>query len=247
MTRPSPEEALERYMQDAKANGVSFKQTSARRHFLRQLMGILRTVSQDGAGYRAATAETMRIIPEENRSDFITAVRDFYPYWNGEFAPINPPPQAAVATPIFTLPPAPPPASNDGQAEVSAIMGALSAMETDPWSRQDLASLERQLLQLRSLSRYREELGRIGLSASNIELRTRLMKLLLYTIRHENQNTEVYRQGVDKVLTLMPQQDKWHIFVSLAREFFYFLANSPEANSKLQKQIDEHEMRGLLG
>lgn len=259
MSRPSPDEALEQYLLDAKNKGISFKTLSTSRHFLRQLLGGLRGVSQDGAGYRAATEEIMRIMPEENRTAFLSAVREFFPYWNGEvtakpaeerIAPSLPP----VATPVYTisepliaaLAPSESGGSTVGMALGAGLAHAIARMEQDPWAQQDIVTLERQLLQMRSLGRYTEELKRLGLSDSNVQLRSRLMKFLLYTIRDKSQNTEVYRLGVDKALTLLPKQDRWHIFVSLAREFFYFLAATPDAGSKVQMNISDEEMLALL-
>jgi hypothetical protein len=251
MLRPSPDEALEQFISDAKANGVSFKQQSTARHFLRQLMGVLRTLSADGAGYRAATEEIGRIIPEENKEAYLMAVRDFFPYWNGDkaIAPAKPKldltaPPVAVATPIAA------PRSMGASFQTAELprhfAGAMAQMDEDPWADRDLASLERQVMQWRSLTRYREELVKLGLTESNVALRQRLMKLLLYTMRDESQNTELYRSGVDRMLTLLPHQERWHVFVSLAREFFYFMAGAPDAGSKLQAGISDADMLGLL-
>jgi len=259
MSRPSPDEALEQYILDAKNKGISFKQLSTSRHFLRQLLGGLRNVSQDGAGYRAVTEEITRIIPEENRSAFLSAVREFFPYWNGDVIArpaeerAAPPAIPPVATPVYVASEQPSFSGmsterGGGTIETTAanLAMAIVRMEQDPWSQQDVLMLERQLLQMRSLSRYVEELKRLGLPDSNVQLRSRLMKFLLYTIRDKSQNTEVYRLGVDKALTLLPKQDRWHIFVSLAREFFYFLAATPDAGSKVQVNISDEEMLALL-
>lgn len=255
MSRPTPEDALERYLQDAKNRGDSFKQMSAARHFLRLLLSALKNASADGAGYRMATEETGRIIPEESRPAFILAVREYYPYWNGEVkegAPGSTPAPAVAAQPrgTATLNVATPiVATEQAVAAIGSSLGtgftsALATMEVDAWARQSVASLERQLLQMRSLAAYAEELKSLGLSEENQACRIRYMKLLLYTIRDDNQNTEVYRLGVDKVLPLLPQ-DRWQVFVSLAREFFYFLASAPNAASKLNPGISDDEVLSL--
>ncbi|HEY9103387.1 hypothetical protein [Chitinimonas sp.] len=244
MSRPSPEQALERYLDDLKRRGLSNKQLTLARHFLRHLLSTLRDLPQDGSGYRKAAEMTLRNFPED--AQFVEMLRDFFPHWNGE-APDT------VSGPV-PRPAAPPPASppvSGGQAAASTasagtLLAAVGRMNADPWSQASLAQLERHTHQLKSLARYQEELKKAGVEDLNIQARSLLIKLLLYTTREVVQNTDNYRKGVDQVLLLFPQQERWHVFVSLAREFFYFLANDPEASSKLQKQISTADLQGLM-
>ncbi|GAB3249575.1 hypothetical protein [Chitinimonas naiadis] len=231
MRRPSPDQALENYLEDLKQRGMTNKQLTLARHFLRHLLSTLRDLPQDGAGYRQAAGLTLRNFPEDDQ--FVGLLRDFFPHWNGE-APER------TSAPATITPPVP------KSEEVASIQVALGRMQADPWSQASLGQLERHTHQLKSLVRYQEELKKAGLEEPNIQARLMLIKLLLYTTRDVAQNTDNYRSGVDQVLTLFPQQERWHVFVSLAREFFYFLANDPAAGSKLQMQISTAELQGLL-
>jgi hypothetical protein len=146
-----------------------------------------------------------------------------------------------------------PPAEQAGDAPKSSPSvsarsygAAMAQMESDPWSHCTVTELERHLHQLRSLARYGEALKKASIDEPNIHARMGLIKLLLFTIRDMPQNTDSYRSGVDKVLLLFPQQERWHVFVSLAREFFYFLAGDADASSRLQTQLSHAELLGLI-
>lgn len=249
MSRPSPDQALEQYLDELKRRGLSNKQLTLARHFLRHLLSTLRDLPQDGSGYRKAAEMTLRNFPDDPQ--FVEMLRDFFPHWNGE-APdtvSGPIPRAvapAAAGGAAAVPVAGPDAGSAAGSSVATLLAAVGRMNSDPWSQASLAQLERHTHQLKSLARYQEELKKAGLEDLNIQARSLLIKLLLYTTRDVTQNTDNYRKGVDQVLLLFPQQERWHVFVSLAREFFYFLANDPEASSKLQKQISTADLQGLM-
>ncbi|PHV13292.1 hypothetical protein [Chitinimonas sp. BJB300] len=226
MTHPLPEAALEQYLDTLKLRGVSNKQLTTTRHFLRHLLSNLRDVSHDGQGYRAGADITLRNFPEEDQ--FRALIREFFPYWRGESTP------TVIPQPVAS------PAIDNNLAK------ALTHMQADPWSQASLQKLELHAHQFRTLHRYGEELVKMGLEEANIQARMRLIKLLLYTMRDANPNTESYRTSVDQVLALLPSQDRWHVFVSLAREFFYFLANDQDAPSKLQRQLSTQELQSLF-
>ena len=186
----------------------------------------MRDMPQDGASYRAASATTLRNFPEDPY--FVELIRDFFPYWSGD----------SVGKPTSTPPPA--------LASSTNLSDVLGRMETDPWFKQTVAELERHLHQLKCLQNYAEVLIKQGLEQANVDARVRLIKLLLFTIRDAPQNTDTYRAGVDKVLTLFPHQERWHTFVSLAREFFYFLAKDASAAERIQRQISTTELTQLI-
>ncbi|MFC4158090.1 hypothetical protein [Chitinimonas lacunae] len=250
-TRLGPDEALERYLQDARQKGVPTKQLTMARHYLRHLLTALKEETPDRHGYRRATEEVARIFPQR---EFLDAVREFFPYWAGEppprpsaepssATPPSPATPAAAANPPVTVTRLSPPSPSLG----SGLADSLQRMEIDPWAKATVAGLERQLLQFRSLHRYGEALRKLGLDEKNSLLRMRLIKLLLFTIRDAPQNTESYRGGVDKVLAMIPNQEHWHVFVGLAREFFHFLADAPDAADKVQLQLDTSVLRELIG
>lgn len=252
MTQLGPEEALERYLQDARQKGVPTKQLTMARHYLRHLLTALKEETPDRHGYRRATEEVARIFPQR---DFLDAVREFFPYWSGDppprpsAAPTPTAPATASATPGAAA--ANPPVSVSRLSQTIPTVGvsladSLIRMENDPWAKATVAALERQLLQFRSLQRYGESLRKLGLDETNSQLRLRLVKLLLFSIRDIPQNTESYRSGVDKVLAMIPNQEHWHVFVGLAREFFHFLADAPDAADKVQLQLDTNVLRDLL-
>ncbi|WP_269532321.1 hypothetical protein [Chitinimonas sp. BJYL2] len=243
MSRPTPDQALEQYCEELKRRGLSNKQLTLARHFLRHLISTLRDLPQDGTGYRKAAELTLRNFPEDVQ--FVDLIRDFYPHWSGE---------APDTSGQATSSPAPRPATSasaGGAATLggnsgSGLQAALGQMDADPWSHASLAQLERHTHQLKSLVRYAEELRKLGLEDANVHARIKLIKLLLYTIRDMVQNTDNYRTGVDQVLAYITQQERWQVFVTLAREFFYFLANDPEAASRLQKQIPTADLNSVL-
>ncbi|WP_374356968.1 hypothetical protein [Chitinimonas sp.] len=249
MSRPNPDSALDAYSEELKQRGVPTKQLTLARHFLRHLLTTLRDLPQDGNGYRSAAETTLRNFPDE--AGFLDIVREFFPYWSGETDPrqTSQPVAPTPANPLLA-PSAASPAANHAAAVAAqqprTFMLSMQQMEADPWSQRTLAEVERQAHQLKSLLRYADELKKAGVDEANIMARCRLIKLLLFTIRDLPQNTDSYRGGVDKLLQLFPHQERWHVFVSLAREFFYFLAGDADAASRLQKQISLAELQGLV-
>lgn len=239
MSRPSPDAALDQFLEDLRRRDVATKQLTLARHFLRHLLSTLRDLPQDGIGYRKASELTLRNFPDD--AQFVNLIREFFPYWSGETAAAPAPRPAAVAAPAAIAS-----HGNLAAAESSSLDDALRRMDADPWSQTTLAQLERHIHQLKCLGRYVEELRKAGFDDANVALRLKLVKLLLYSIRDSAANTDSYRGGVDKVLMLFPRQDRWHVFVSLAREFFYFLAGDPEAPSKVQKQLGTADLQGLM-
>ncbi|MDK2125525.1 hypothetical protein [Parachitinimonas caeni] len=219
------EQALNQYIEALRARGVATKSLTLARHFLRYLLSALKDQPQNGNGYRRAADETLRNFPDQPQ--LVEFVRQFFPYWSGEVDLESGPDSIGLN-------------SNQNLSE------AFMKMESDPWSSATITSLERQLHLLRSLARYEEQLRQAGINEENAKARARLIKLLIYSIRDSAQNTDTYRAGVDEMLKLFKDTEKWHVFVGLAREFFYFLAHDSDAPSKLQKNIDLEDIRALM-
>jgi hypothetical protein len=235
MTRPDPEAALERYLHHLRACNLPTKRLTLAQHFLRHLLSTLKhEAAADGADYRRAAENTLRNFPDPEQ--FLDIIREFFPYWSGEPAPATTTPRAGAALPL----------ERPVQTPVKTLIDAMRQLEQDPWSKVSLAALERQVHQLRALARYAEAMRERGVDPGEADRRMRLMRLLLYIIRDQPQNTEHYRQGVDAVLALVPDQSQWPAFVALAREFFYFLANEPNAAARIQTHIPLDGLGTLL-
>jgi hypothetical protein len=85
-------------------------------------------------------------------------------------------------------------------------------LDADAWSKQEQPCL----------SQYLVHLGQGGADDAVVDIRERLLLLLLYVIRHADPTPFAYRAGVDAMLTLFTKEDTRRIFLEVAREFFYF-------------------------
>lgn len=207
---------LESYLGLIKTQGVSTREINLRKHFLRHLTSNLQGLPVSGELYREVVDQILRKFPDDATSQdiFKTAAREFYNFWICDTKSLSKLTQAALI----------------GQEPIHIhIQGGLSDLlnEMDRargWVSADWAAIER----------YLQQLAAHGLSQAAIDVRERLLKLLMFVSRDYPSSPRVYRAAVDAMLPLFTTPEGQQVFVSLAREFYYFWLQDPAAGVKLE-------------
>jgi hypothetical protein len=198
--------ALTAYVSLLKGKGAATSLVTRRKHILRHMLTALESQSDqfihdDDAGYRRAVDNTISRFPDEQQFEIISAAREFYPFWMGDLKTIA----RLNAADALALDHAP--------VDVrGTLVEMFERMDNDPWSRQKQDSLVE----------YIKQLNALGQGDAVIDIRERLLQLLLFVIRHAEPTPTSYRAGVDAMLTLFAKEDARRLFVDVAREFFYF-------------------------
>ncbi|MBV8467066.1 MAG: hypothetical protein JO218_14065 [Burkholderiales bacterium] len=199
------ETALSAYLNLLKNKGAATNVVTRRKHFLRHLLTALESEEgsngSDDAGYRRSVDATLSKFPQEQQIEIITTAREFHPFWLGDLktiARLN----AADALSLQHIP-----------VDVrGSLFDMFQRLDSDAWAKQEQVCL----------NQYLAHLGQSGADDAMVDIRERLLLLLLYVIRHADPTPFAYRAGVDAMLTLFTKEDTRRVFLELAREFFYF-------------------------
>ncbi|WP_374356971.1 hypothetical protein [Chitinimonas sp.] len=200
------ETALTAYLSLLKGKGAATSLLTRRKHILRHLLSTLEAQSDqfrhnDDAGYRHAVDSTITKFPDEQQFEIISAAREFYPFWIGDMKTIA----RLNAADALALDHAP--------VDVrGSLIDMFERMDADPWSHTEQVCLVEYLKRLNSQSQ----------PDAVVDIRERLLQLLLFVIRNAEPTPTAYRAGVDAMLTLFAKEDARRLFVDVAREFFYF-------------------------
>lgn len=198
--------ALNAYLSLLKNKGAATNVTNMRKHMLRHLISALeaqadRYLTDDDSGYRRAVDHVIKHFPDDQQVEIINVSREFYPFWIGDLrtiARLN----AANALTLESL-----------TVDVSGtLMDMFERLDRASWGKEPPVCL----------SDYLDSLVAQGADASVIDIRERLILLLLFIIRNAEPIPTAYRAGVDAMLTLFSKEDTRRIFIDVAREFFYF-------------------------
>ncbi|WP_137938832.1 hypothetical protein [Chitinivorax sp. B] len=205
---------LDAYLALIKTKGVPTREINLRKHFLRHLVSMLEGLPLNGDLYREVVDQVLRKFPDDAASQeiFKTAAREFYNFWICDTKSLAKLTQAALV--------------NEEPIHIHAA-GSLSDLlaEMDrarSWVCTDWAAIER----------YLQQLYATGLAKAAIDVRERLLRLLMYVSREYPSSPRVYRAAVDAMLPLFTTPEGQQVFVSLAREFYYFWLQDPAAGIK---------------
>ena len=209
------ETAQTAYLRLLKTKGAATSILTRRKHFLRHLVSALESqtdqhITDDDAGYRHAVDHTIARFPDDQQIEIITTSREFYPFWTGDLKTIA----RLNAADALSLDHAP----IDLQG---SLVEMFARMDLDPWVNNSHAGLDD----------YLDLLKQQGADDAVLDIRERLLTLLLYIIRHADATPMAYRAGVDAMLTLFSREESRRQFIEMAREFFYCWHGANEADS----------------
>ncbi|QDQ28588.1 hypothetical protein FNU76_20775 [Chitinimonas arctica] len=200
------ETALAAYLNLLKNKGAATGIITRRKHFLRHLLSALETqadshITDDDAGYRRAVDGIVHKFPDDQQIEIITTSREFYPFWIGDLKTIA----RLNAADALSL-------EHSPVDLRGSLVDMFERLDADPWSRSEQHCLQA----------YIARMAELGTQDAVMDIRERLLLLLLYVIRHAEATPTAYRAGVDAMLTLFSKEDTRRLFIEMAREFFYF-------------------------
>lgn len=200
------ETALAAYLNLMKNKGAATSVLTRRKHFLRHLLSALesqadRHITDDDAGYRLAVDGVINNFPDDQQVEIITTSREFYPFWIGDMKTIA----RLNAADALSL-------EHAAVDLRGSLVDMFQRLDADPWVKTEQHCLKAYLVRLTEQ----------GAQDAVIDIRERLLTLLLYVIRHADATPTAYRAGVDAMLTLFSKEDTRRVFIDMAREFFYF-------------------------
>ncbi|MDN3577437.1 hypothetical protein QWZ03_11730 [Chitinimonas viridis] len=198
--------ALTAYLNLLKNKGAATSIITRRKHFLRHLLSALESqadthLTDDDAGYRSAVDSTVAKFPDDQQVEIITTSREFYPFWIGDLKTIA----RLNAADALSL-------EHSPVDLRGSLVEMFERLDADAWSQNEQPCLKEYLVRL----------AEQGTHDAGVDIRERLLTLLLYVIRHAEPTPTAYRAGVDAMLTLFSKEDTRRLFIEMAREFFYF-------------------------
>ncbi|MBV1775749.1 hypothetical protein KSF73_08470 [Burkholderiaceae bacterium DAT-1] len=213
---------IESYLAELKAAGTPIKKLNNARHFVRQLQHYLRQSPVGEHAYRNATELTMRILPESIHEEFLDIIRGFHPYWLGESP------------------------SADENTATSRLPNLLADSKADVAFNLSVSALERLLFHARGRENYLAGLTSAGLNPAYIRCRTQLSDVISFAMKDHDISADAYRLAVDQLLDEIEAPGAREIIIAVAREYYYFLAQSSNAISSIQSDLDVSPLLQLL-
>lgn len=217
-TQEKLEAAVNAYLTLLRNQGANSAIINQRKHFLRYLtVELAQTPEPSSANYRSAIDATLARFPETvDRSEFIAAAREFHTFWLGDIKSIARLTQNGLTTRKYSV---------DIQG---GLIDMLEKMDRDPWARQEQPCL----------FRYIESLLNRQVDSAVIDIRERMLKLLLFVIRQAGNEPNAYRAGIDAMLSLFNKEQARIAFLEIAREFFCYWSeqNWSEQNGQQSTQ-----------
>ncbi|MCB5191798.1 hypothetical protein LG198_13745 [Methylobacillus arboreus] len=214
-------EALNAYLKLLKNKGVNDEGLKQREHWLLELVPAITGQPADGLIYREAVEQLLTEVEREQWPFFLSVVREYYHFWNYDIKAIA----ALNAGHEFELNP----------AKWQPVEQDLKTL----WQRLDNEKFG--VADTWPLKAYSHALRQEGAEQALVDTRVRLVKLLLLKLRDvPERDHKVYRQAVDATVGIFSMKPTQRLFLSVAREFYYFWIGDPDAVSHIQIERAEN-------
>lgn len=209
-------DALQAYLNLLKTKGASNRELSLRKHFLRHLISELAGRPRNGDTYRLAFDRVQAQFPDnEDTRIFPLCAREFYFFWIQDLR------QIALM-------------NSTGALDPSPVLIAVEGTLVDMLLKMDEAGWE--MNEIPAVARYVAELEAKGVDLAVIDIRERLIRLVLFSMRDQAPSSKVYRAAVDAIASLFAKEDARQLFIQVAREFFYYWNDSSTAEVAIQEE-----------
>lgn len=212
--------ALDNYVEKARESNVSSVSLEKRQQFLERLVELVGNDSFSPAMYRIAVA---RVVPEFSRGPDAMLYKATAREFSHHLADAEGGKVAIADTDSARAP----------EVEIEAppsLEQLLDEAAGRAWYVSHLGRLERQVRDLRNLERYLHTLRERGIGTRLVERQGRLLGGLLYLLATHHGNSLAYRAGVSAMLNMLSTDAKQQrIFVEIAREFYHFWLQDPDA------------------
>lgn len=214
MTKNTPHvDALRAYVNLLGKSIPKRADVSLKEHFARLLISKLQDESVDNVSYRSAVDSLLESLPAQYRTDAVRVAREFFPFLASDVR--------SVVTMIKA-------------GSYRGISGSNTAVaDGNIKSMADLIAIsEAQVSSVRESALYDKYLaclGSLAIEASDMTMRARISKALLFLTRDINVTPVLYRSVTDSVLPILTSEATRQYFLLVAREFYHFLIESPDA------------------
>lgn len=195
-------EALQAYLSLLKSKGASLRDLNVRKHFLRFLLSELKDKPMTGDAFRHSVDAVLAGFPDSDQLQVLpVCAREFYYFWIGDIR------QIALMHANGGIDPNPLVIPVAG-----TLVDMLYAMDRAGWEESEIVPL----------SHYLQYLRASGASEAVMDIRERLIRLLLFVIKDLEPTARTYRAGVDALQSLFQKEEARQTFVTVARDFFYY-------------------------
>lgn len=214
----TPSNALKAYLNLLKNNGIKRAIISQSEHFSRQLLSKLNGHIINQASYRAAVDALLDSLPENYRSSAVSVAREFYPFLMSDIQSVvtlmaSGNYRGAPGSAVFTL-----------DSSIRNIDDLIRIANAVTLSDREFALHKHYLTSLTAL----------GAADSTLDTRGKISKALLYLTRDLAMSGNTYRSILDQVLPIFSMEETRAYFLEVAREFFYFLTEDPNAAAMVE-------------
>jgi hypothetical protein len=194
--------ALHAYSKAYKAKSKSEQTVQHNQYFLLKLAKLLYRINLDGFSYRQVVNELSQH-EESNKKVFCIGIaRDFYPYFiNASYTSV------------------------DTNQEHALLFHEQKKSLMDLWHELDgrvLSSFESN-----QISNYAEAMKKIKLAEKEIDVRTKIAKIILIGQQKFTKKADGYRDNLDEILALISSARLKDYVLVVSREFYPFCMNSP--------------------
>lgn len=214
-------DALKTYLSLLEKNAINRKDLSLKKHFAQQLLSFLKPGPLTPASYRTAVDSMLDALPGEYSEDGAIVARELFPCLMADVPSVVAIMRAGGYRGF---------AENAASTNSLDVRGmhdliALAATTTQPSQR------------IAYYKKYQECITVLGADKSGIAVRCRIAKVLLHLLRDKEITPVQYRAVVDAVMPLLTAEDARLFFVHVAREFYRFLTQDPDAGTGVDLKV----------
>lgn len=207
-------EAADAYLRFLQSKGASTRMLYLRSRFLDTFTPKLKGKIQARKEFAIALEETITALPLTDRSNALSAAREFFPFWMNDIKAI------AMFQEFYGF--------NVSEIEWKPKHSTLKEI-TDDLDTEAFTDAENL-----SLNAYLHVIIKRGADQSVVDIRTKLAKIILIRLRDApTTNHAVYRLSVDLTLPLFKTNEIKQLYLDVVREFYYFWMNDPKAEAKV--------------
>ena len=214
MTKNTPHlDALRAYLKLLEKNIPKRAEISIKEHFARLLISKFNDKPVNHASYRIAVDSLIESLPANYKANAVLVAREFFPFLISDVKSVA----AMIKTGSYRGLTGSNTVIND--SNIKGIDDLIRTSEGAVLSDRESALHRKYLDCLRSL----------GAEDNVLIMRGKISKVLLYLARNKTVTGNHYRSVIDSVLPMLKLEETRFYFLSVSREFFYFLTEDPNA------------------
>lgn len=204
-------EALAAYLKLLKNKGASEESLNKREQFIQKLIPKLVDKPQNGAVFREEVEAFIETIDHADWPFCLAVTREFFYFWIEDIK--------AVAA-----------FSSDSAYDITPIDWVPKDNDLKTlWEMVETVKFE--VVDTWPLKAYQAALKQEGAAQSLIDIRLKLVKLLLIRLKDApDKNHKIFRIGVDATVPLFYRKETRRLFFAVVREFYYFWIGDPNAS-----------------